>query len=99
VLQEYLKRHWIRVLVSLFILSVFLVHALKWHEWEIIDRFDSIAYDIRLRLTMPETSDDRIVIVEIDEKSLAAQGRWPWPRDKVARLVDQLMDHRRFGRE
>jgi adenylate cyclase len=93
VIQEYLKRHWIRVLVSLFILSVFLVHALKWHEWEIIDRFESIAYDIRLRLTMPETSDDRIVIVEIDEKSLAAQGRWPWPRDKVARLVDQLMDH------
>ena len=93
--QEYLNRHWVRVLVSVLILSVFLVHALKWYESELINRFDSIAYDLRLLLTMPETPDDRIVIVEIDEKSLAAQGRWPWPRDRVARLVDQLVD--RYG--
>ncbi len=93
--QEYLERHWVRVLVSLIILSIFLVHALKWYESELINRFDSIAYDLRLLLTMPETPDDRIVIVEIDEKSLAAQGRWPWPRDRVARLVDQLAD--RYG--
>jgi len=93
VFQEYLKRHWVRVLVSLLLLSVFLAHALKWHEWELINRFESIAYDFRLLLTMPETPDDRIVIVEIDEKSLAAEGRWPWPRDKVARLVDQLVDY------
>ena len=92
-LQEYLSRHWVRALVSLLILSFFLVHTLKWHEWELINRFDNIAYDLRLRLTMPNTPDDRIVIVEVDEKSLAAEGRWPWPRDKVARLVDQLVDH------
>ena len=93
VLQEYLRRHWVRALVSLLILSFFLVHTLKWHEWELISRFDNIAYDLRLLLTMPDTPDDRIVIVEVDEKSLAAEGRWPWPRDKVARLVDQLVDH------
>lgn len=91
--QEYLKRHWVRVFVSLLMLSIFLAHTLKWYEWELINRFDSIAYDFRLLLTMPETPDDRIVIVEIDEKSLADQGRWPWPRDKMARLVDQLVDH------
>lgn len=91
--QEYLKRHWVRVFVSLLVLSVFLVHALKSYEWELINRLDRIAYDFRLLLTMPETPDDRIVIVEIDEKSLAAEGRWPWPRDKVARLMDQLVDH------
>jgi adenylate cyclase len=93
VFQEYLNRHWVRVLVSLIILSFFLVHAVKWHEWGLISRFENIAYDIRLLLTMPKTIDDRIVIVEIDEKSLAEEGRWPWPRDRVARLVDQLFDH------
>ena len=91
--QEYLRRHWLRAMVSLLILSFFLVHALKWHEWELINRLDNIAYDLRLLLTMPDTPDDRIVIVEIDEKSLGAEGRWPWPRNKVARLVDQLVDH------
>jgi adenylate cyclase len=29
-------------------------------------------------------------IVDIDEASLAAFGQWPWPRDKLAKLVDQL---------
>jgi len=93
VFQNYLKRHWVRVLVSLLILLMFLMHTSQWHKWELIDRLDRIAYDVRLRLTMPETPDDRIVIVAIDEKSLAQQGRWPWPRDRMARLLDQLVDH------
>ena len=32
------------------------------------------------------TKDPRIVIVDIDEKSLNAEGRWPWSRDILARL-------------
>ena len=31
-----------------------------------------------------------IIIVDIDEKSLARIGQWPWPRDTVARLVEQI---------
>ena len=46
---------------------------------------------------MPGGIDDRIVIVDIDEKSLAAEGRWPWRRDKVGLLVDQLFDHYQAG--
>jgi adenylate cyclase len=92
VFREYLKRHWLRVLLSLLILSFFLVHVMSWHKWDIIDRFDRVAYDVRLQLTMPEGQDERIVIVEIDEKSVAAEGRWPWSRKKMARLVDQLFD-------
>ena len=51
--QEYLRRHWVRILVSRLIPSYFLVHTLKWHERELINRFDNIAYDLRLLLTMP----------------------------------------------
>ncbi len=29
----------------------------------------------------------KVVIVDIDEKSLKRNGQWPWPRDVVARLV------------
>ncbi|MDX1432683.1 MAG: adenylate/guanylate cyclase domain-containing protein [Gammaproteobacteria bacterium] len=90
--REYVSRHWVRVLVSLVILGFFLVHVAKWHEWRIIHRLDNIAYDLRLLVTMPEDVDERIVIVDIDEKSLTEQGRWPWPRDTMARLVDQLFE-------
>ena len=48
----------------------------------VLDRLDSIIYDSRLRATMPKTLDDRVVIVDIDEKSLAEQGRWTWPRSR-----------------
>jgi adenylate cyclase len=33
-----------------------------------------------------------VVIVDIDEESLAEVGQWPWPRTEVARLVDRLRD-------
>jgi adenylate cyclase len=38
--------------------------------------------------TKPVT--DRVVIVDIDERSLATHGQWPWRRDLIARLVAQL---------
>jgi adenylate cyclase len=41
--------------------------------------------------------DDRIVILDIDEKSLQEIGRWPWPRDVMARIVDKLFDDYRIG--
>jgi len=47
-------------------------------------------YDQRLRQTLSETVDPRIVIVDIDESSLARIGRWPWSRDRVAQLVERL---------
>ncbi|HSN20917.1 MAG TPA: adenylate/guanylate cyclase domain-containing protein [Usitatibacter sp.] len=50
------------------------------------------AYDARLRLFMPRTVDPRIVILDIDEKSLAAEGHWPWGRDKLALMLRQLFD-------
>jgi adenylate cyclase len=49
-------------------------------------------YDVRLRLTMPDTLDERIVIVDIDEASQAALGQWPWSRDTLAKIVDNLFD-------
>lgn len=34
--------------------------------------------------------DDRIVIVDIDEKSLNSLGQWPWSRNKLAKILDNL---------
>jgi adenylate cyclase len=50
------------------------------------------SYDARLRFFMPKTVDPRIVILDIDEKSLAAEGHWPWGRDKLALMLRQLFD-------
>ena len=31
----------------------------------------------------------RVVVVDIDERSLRSQGAWPWSRQTIARLIDQ----------
>jgi adenylate cyclase len=41
---------------------------------------------------MPRGVDERIVILDIDEKSLQEVARWPWPRDVMARLIEKLFD-------
>jgi len=61
-------------------------------RFEIIDRIENYLYDVRVRLTMPGTIDERIVIVDIDEASQAELGQWPWPRDTLADIVDNLFD-------
>ena len=56
-------------------------------------RLELQAYDARLLATMPEKIDPRVVIIDIDEKSIAAEGRFPWGRDKVATLVKQAFEN------
>ena len=55
-------------------------------------RLDAMLGDMRMRADTPEL-DTRIVIVDIDEKSLNQIGRFPWGRDVQARLVSQLTAH------
>jgi len=52
---------------------------------------DRQVYDTRQRKASP-AADPRIVIVDIDERSLAERGRWPWPREQVAALNDLIFE-------
>ena len=84
-------RHWPRIAVTLIPLLLALLHASGVGSMGVLQRLDNIIYDARLRATMPNTLDERIVIVDFDEKSLAEYG-WPWGRDKHAALVSELLD-------
>jgi serine/threonine-protein kinase len=46
-------------------------------------------YDFASTSTSRQPSD-RIAIIAIDDQSIANIGRWPWPRDVHAQLIDQL---------
>ena len=89
-----MKARWFtRVAITLIVLLPFLLHNRGDVRMGVLDRMEYLAYDFRLELTMPQTVDDRVVIVDIDEKSLINEGQWPWSRHKLARLVDSLFDH------
>lgn len=90
-MQAFLK-HWPRVIITLIPLLLALVHAMGLVRLSIVDRLDDIIYDARIKATMARTLDERVVIVDIDEKSLSEVGRWPWGRNKVAELTNRLFD-------
>ncbi len=46
-------------------------------------------YDFASTSTSRQPSD-RIAVIAIDDQSIANIGRWPWPRDVHAQLIDQL---------
>jgi adenylate cyclase len=88
-----LKRNAVLIALNIFILLVFLSNTAGLIHLPFIDFLENYTYDARMLVGMQAGKDPRIVIVDIDEKSLAVEGRWPWNRDKMARLMDQLFDH------
>ena len=79
-------------MLGLAIVLAFIGHAARFYQVGILTQLDHIMYDARLRLAMPGGVDERIVILDIDEKSLQEVARWPWPRDVMAALVTKLFD-------
>lgn len=89
-LSPFLKILGVRPAFSLAIIVLMLMHVVGVLPIGFVDKLEQFSYDVRLNLLMPNTVDKRIVIVDIDEKSLKEQGQWPWSRDKLAILVNQL---------
>ncbi|MCK6425292.1 MAG: EAL domain-containing protein [Burkholderiaceae bacterium] len=60
----------------------------------LLETLDRAAWDVTARLVQglprpPEVSDAQ-VIVTIDDASVQALGRWPWPRDLHAQLLERI---------
>ena len=93
-----MKNHLLRVVVGLCVVTAFFLHFRGNYDLPFIHKLENIASDARLKLTMPGGVDSRVIILDIDEKSLrereqGGEGRWPWPRDRLALMVDKLFDH------
>ena len=87
-----MKKHLVRIALGLLVVLLFLGHAAGHYDIPFVHKLELTVYDARLRLTMPRTGDPRIVIADIDEKSLAAEGRWPWRRDRLGLFLDRLFN-------
>ena len=53
------------------------------------ERFGALGWT----LNPDRTLEQRVLLVGIDEKSIAEIGAWPWPRSEMARLVNALNDY------
>ena len=76
------KHDWfVGILVSL----VFLLAA----NSDLIQSLERKAYDLGVRETTRVPSD-KIAVIAIDDESIANLGRWPWPREIHAKMIDVL---------
>lgn len=78
------KTRSLRWLSTLLAAGLFALHP----DW--ISRLDWWLFDSLSRWTTPGAKSQHVAIVEIDDASLAEFGRWPWPRQRVADLVNAI---------
>jgi len=70
--------------IIILVLALFLVGI------PIFELVELKSYDIRFTSRGVKKPSPAVVMAVIDEKSLDTEGRWPWPRTKMARLIDAL---------
>ena len=57
----------------------------------LIQQIHEKTVDWRLADRGANSGSPQVAILAIDEKSIEQEGRWPWPRDKMARLIDRTI--------
>ena len=71
--------------VGLLVALLFLFSA----NSDLMQSLERKAYDIGVRASS-RTPSDKIAVIAIDERSIANLGRWPWPRETQAKMLDLL---------
>jgi len=74
------------------VVPVIVVVILALYRPAFLRQFESSVYDAILRRVDTSPPSSRVTIVDIDERSLATIGQWPWRRDLVGRLIERLRD-------
>ncbi len=69
----------------LIVLAVMVLHATT----DFLGGLERRFYDYASTTTARQPSD-RIAVIAIDDQSIANLGRWPWPRELHAQLIDML---------
>ena len=56
----------------------------------LLTSLDNRVNDAMFRIRGEMTTTGKVVIIDIDEKSLRQVGQWPWPRNTVAKLIRNI---------
>jgi serine/threonine-protein kinase len=64
--------------------------GLYWAQWNFLESVELKTFDLRTRLNQSQKAPPTVVLVTIDDESIAKMGRWPWPRSVIAQMIDLL---------
>lgn len=88
-MRQLLNNRWVHTLLLLALLSGAVVVRVHDYEWSRSLRY--LAFDAFNNIH-PRQPTDKVVVVDLDEESMGRDdlGQWPWPRNIVAKMVDNL---------
>jgi len=81
-----------RLYLGFAVTLLFILHTLQIITIPGMQLIDNQLYDAKVRYSAHGIVDPRIVVLDIDEKSLGEFGRWPWNRALMATINDKLFD-------
>ncbi|MFH1701809.1 MAG: adenylate/guanylate cyclase domain-containing protein [Nitrospirota bacterium] len=76
--------------LSIGILITLAIVFLMYLHFPPLEMLEEKLYDLRLKIRGKVIPPPHVVIIAIDDKSLERLGRWPWSRDKMAKLTEIL---------
>ncbi|WP_298753156.1 adenylate/guanylate cyclase domain-containing protein [uncultured Arcobacter sp.] len=71
------------------ILSIFLSFTYIFFP-QLPESFDSNLRDTLFKIRGEIPNNETVFIIDIDEKSLQTLGQWPWSRDKISKILENL---------
>ena len=74
------------------VIPAFIAAVLALYRPTFLASLDDTVYDHLMRWAPARPPGGRVVIVDVDERSLSEIGQWPWRRDLVGRLLGSLRD-------
>ena len=82
----------IDLFIALLIVSIYALLSLK--AFPPSESLGKIIYGIQMRLDLPQNlRSNKVAIVNIDNKSIAQLGPWPWPRKIIAEMISILKNN------
>ncbi|MFC1747446.1 CHASE2 domain-containing protein [Pseudomonadota bacterium] len=84
------RAKWLNVYLALSLLTTLVCIALVTKPPLIIELLESKTLDLRFIARGARSPGSEVVIVAIDEKSLAQLGRWPWSRTTIGDLIKTI---------
>lgn len=85
-------KRYVKGVFAISVLSISLSVFLFLIDVPILHLFELKLYDLRFQQRGSQPPAPIVALAMIDEKSLDQEGRWPWPRSKIALLVDRLAE-------
>ena len=77
--------------IALVLLACSLAGWVEWQRPQLLARFDETLRDLLHQVSAKHEPESRVAVIDIDEASLQAMGPWPWPRQRMADLLEILL--------